>query len=48
MEKGGLHDMLGGIRFQTTVTITFFSSSTSYYSVLWLAIRFFLCTFPGM
>ena len=25
MEKGALHDMLGGVRFQTAVTITFFS-----------------------
>ena len=34
MEKGALHEMLGGIRFQITVAITYFSP-VNYCCVLW-------------
>ena len=39
MEKGALLEMLGGMRFQTTVTITFFSS-VNYCCALWSAFSF--------
>ena len=42
MEKGALHEVIGGMRFQTTVTITFFFS----YQLLFCAVVWFLFSFP--
>ena len=39
MEKGALHEMLGGMRFQTTVAIIFFSFISDC-CVLWSAFCF--------